>query len=29
MYSSDVWPAALARAPAGAEAPKLLAGTGR
>jgi hypothetical protein len=29
MYSSDVWPAALASAPAGAEAPKLLAGIGR
>ena len=29
MYSSDVWPAALARDPAGAEAAKLLAGTGR
>ena len=29
MYSSDVWPAALARDPASAAAVKLLTGTGR
>ena len=29
MYSNEVWPAALATAPAGADAPKLLAGIGR
>ena len=29
MYSSAVWPVAVASAPAGAEAPKLAAGVAR